>query len=132
MATFDMRGNYKMDIKIGSRTFLDLVELSSVNGLPIGPDFDGKVVGTLEVVGIFKSALSGQAKCYKSQKLCEIEFSIIAKENGKEEEYTYRARLEGDNYKNVSENGQPAVLTGSAFSNEGRDVFGKFIAIQQR
>jgi hypothetical protein len=122
-----LNGNYEMEIRIGAKTFIDLLELVGVDG-PINlQGFDGKVSGVITVPDVFSAPLTGTANCSAIRSSCQLEFEIIALENGHQFKVRYEASLAGADYQNALSGAALPLLHGTAFLEDER-VLGLFSA----
>lgn len=75
----DMRGNYNLNVVIGEREFIDILEIVEIKGI--------KVKGYFSVPNVFKSDFSGVLKDQ------ELVGEFLAKENGKEFKVILKASI---------------------------------------
>ena len=126
-----LNGSYEMEIEIGSRTFIDKLQLAGVDG-PIGlKEFSGKVTGEITVPGLFTAPLTGTAKCSSETTSCQIKFEITATEGGQQFLVRYEAEISGQDYQNAVSGNELPQLRGTAFLEDGR-VLGNFSAKMKR
>ena len=125
----EMVGEYKLDVKIGNNTFIDIMKITEAK---IVINHGIKLVefkGSFEVPGVFKSELQGTAcpygKKYNDFPSCVgfnggfLQGSFIAKENGAE----FKVNIESHDLFDVNKfNG---------FLKVGEQIFGEFEAIKR-
>ena len=97
VAAPSLDGNYILDTKIGNLFALN-TELS----------------GTLTVTGAFSSPVTGNARCNPWTSTCEIDFSILATENGSSYTVNYSLALSYPDAMNLL-GGKEYQLTGNAY-----------------
>ena len=123
-------GQYKINMQIGSQSYVDMMEIHGKKSPALLKSFGGEIGGTLTVPGAFTSGLSGEAKCTMWGGFCELHFQIVAQEQGKYYRVYYQAILPLKNYNAALLNGKPVVLSGSAYLEDGQ-LLGTFQAMQQ-
>jgi hypothetical protein len=120
-----LNGRYQMKLTIGERIFDDVMVLESIRGeIPLA-GFRGDIQGEVIVPGVFSAPLKGEMYCQIVS--CRFEFTIIAKENGKEFAVLYSGRL--SNYQDFIYGSSP-VFQGEARLQSG-ELLGSFTATRE-
>ncbi|WP_413944308.1 hypothetical protein [Bdellovibrio sp. HCB-162] len=122
-------GNYQMKLTIGEHLFLDQMKLKGQQSPLHLYRFNGNIVGTITVPGIFSSPLNGTAQCSRKTSSCNLQFEILAVEGGRSYKVIYKAQMAPENFKKAL-HGETPVLTGSAYLESG-ELLGNFIATRQ-
>lgn len=120
-------GYYAMKLKIGEKVFDDELVLKGAQGPILLQGYDDSIQGLIKVPGIFESPFEGSAQCSSVSLLCELDFTIVATENGGSYKVRYKAQLDSDSYLKVVQQGLPPVLKGAAYYEDGQ-ILGTFEA----
>ncbi|WP_413287578.1 hypothetical protein [Bdellovibrio sp. HCB337] len=130
-APVTLDGDYRLELTIKGKVFVDHLTLKGKNGPIELTDFNGGIIGTMEVPGMFTSPLrGGRGNCNTWNLTCGFYFWIEANENGQTYKVNYTAQMSRKNYQEVERGEGPAVLTGKATFKDG-SVLGTFTATKQ-
>ncbi len=114
VAAPSLDGNYILDTKIGNQVFQDHLSLHGKAGVINLFALNTELSGTLTVTGAFSSPVTGNARCNPWTSTCEIDFSILATENGSSYTVNYSLALSYPDAMNLL-GGKEYQLTGNAY-----------------
>ncbi|WP_374035155.1 hypothetical protein ACES2I_04975 [Bdellovibrio bacteriovorus] len=123
-------GDYRVELTIGDKVFIDQMTLQGKDKPMALQEFQGEFVGTMIVPGSFTSPITGSGYCTYEGPQCDLNFSIVANENGQSYKVNYTAKVDAQNYKKYQSDIGPLIITGIATLEDG-SVLGEYTATKQ-
>jgi len=121
-------GTYDMNIQIGGQKFTDILVLKGEKSPITMSSFGGNIIGSVTVPHSFASPLSGHARCTLWGAFCDLNFDIVAHENGQSFNVHYKAQVIREDYLKMINGSLASTLRGTAYL-DNEEVLGDFVAV---